>query len=41
MAPELSIVAEGRKAQLAAQQAVLTAAGIASQIICPPGSGHG
>jgi len=41
MGEEIAAVAQGKKGELEELQAVLTREGIASQIICPPGSGHG
>jgi len=41
MAEEIVGVAQGRKVELAELQGVLTREGIVSEIICPPGSGHG
>ena len=41
MSEEIAAVAQGKKGELAELQAVLTGVGIVSEIICPPGSGHG
>ncbi len=41
MGKEIAAVAQGRKEELVELQSVLTGVGIASEIVCPPGSGHG
>jgi len=41
MDKEIAAIAQGKKGELAELQSVLSGVGIASEIICPPGSGHG